>query len=134
MRKLKVKISRIYIEEEKDLGEIREWTKSVDDKLETLEAVIEELENSIKKLRDQEFKAAKEKEAQMEEEMCQRLHEEDIKREKAMLQLKQNFEKKSDTAEQKSESSMVSKAKLPKLVITKFHCMHIDWQRFLEPI
>ena len=55
MHKLKVKISQIHIGEEKDFEEIREWTKSVDDKLEALEPLIEEMENSIKELQDQEL-------------------------------------------------------------------------------
>ena len=130
VHKLKITITRIYVEEEKDLEEIRKWKKSVDDKLEPFEPVIEELENSIKELQNQELKAAKEKEAQMEQEIRQRQHEEEIKREKAILQLKQNFEKKSDTGKQKPESTTVSKAKLLKLVITKFQGTHIDWQRF----
>ena len=103
---------------------------AVDEKLETFELVIEELERNVKGLHDQEQKAAKAREERMDRELRQRQHEEEIKRERVMLQLKHDFKKKSDNANQKFQASMVSEAKLPKLLLTKFQGTHIYWQRF----
>eukprot|EP00794_Sanderia_malayensis_P016601 gene16601-18288_t len=105
IHKLKVKVSRAYIEEERDLDEVREWTKSVEEKLEDFEPVVEELEGKIKELQGQEIILAKEKEAQMEREIRQRHREEEIKHERDMLQLKQEFEKKTVIPGQKPDSS-----------------------------
>ena len=86
--RLEIKISRAYIEKKKDLVEVSEWAKDVNETLEGLEPVVEKLERNIRELQDQEQMAAKAKEERMDQELPQRQHEEGIKQERAMLQIK----------------------------------------------
>ena len=71
--------------------------------------VVEELEQLEQKLREQEARETQEKE------------------EKARLQIKKKFKVK--TVEKETDAGK-PKVKIPKLLITKFHGMHLDWQRF----
>ena len=73
------------------------------------EKVVEELEELEQKPWEQEARETQEKE------------------EKARLQIKKKFKVK--TVEKETDAGK-PKVTIPKLLTTKFHGMHLDWQRF----
>ena len=87
------------------------------------------MQEEIQQRRYEEEQARKQREFELEEERKKQQFEEECKREEIKLQMKMKYaqEKKDQVADKEPSTT---RAKLPKLVITKFNGTHLDWFRF----
>ena len=103
---LKAEVQEKKLENGDGVEVIRNWSVKVEENVAECGKVVEELEGLERDLKKRDSRLTPEKE------------------EKTRWEIKKKFEKKSEENEGKP------RAKLPKLVITKFQGTHLDWQRF----
>ena len=103
---LKAEVQEKKLENGDGVEGIRNWSVKVEENVAEYEKVVEELEGLERDLKERDSRLTQEKE------------------EKTRWEIKKKFTKKSEENEGKP------RAKLPKLVITKFQGTHLDWQRF----
>lgn len=106
---IKARVQELKLERGDDEDDIRKWSTGIEKSLVEYEKAVEGFEELERSLREEETREIQEKE------------------ERSKWEIKKKFEAKAD--EKESESGK-PKAKLPKLVITKFQGTHLDWQRF----
>ena len=104
---IKARVQELKLERGDDEDDIRKWSTGIEKSLVEYEKAVEGFEELERSLREEETR--------------------ERKKERSKWEIKKKFEAKAD--EKESESGKL-KAKLPKLVITKFQGTHLDWQRF----
>ena len=106
---LKTEVQELKLERGDDEEDIKAWSVEIEKRLTEYEKVVGGLEDLERCLREEETIETQEKE------------------EKSKWEIKKKFEAKADG---KEGDAGRPKAKLPKLVITRFQGTHLDWQRF----
>ena len=107
---IKARVQELKLERGDEEDDIRAWSAGIEKSLEEYERVVEGLEELERSLRERETREIQEEE------------------ERSRWEIKRKFAAKAD--EKDSDAAGKAKAKLPKLVITKFQGTHLDWQRF----
>ena len=129
---MKVRMQKLKIGSGKEPQEVRSWSQAIDEDIISYERTVDTIQEKIAALKER----ALEEERQREEEIAKlrkrRHFEEEIRLEEEKLRIKRELERKMEEEREKVQlrKDQTSKAKLPKLIITKFQGTHIDWQRF----
>ena len=129
---LKVCMQKLKIESGKDPQEVRGWSQGIEKNIATSEETVDAIQEKMAALEEQALGEERQREEEIAELRRRRQFEEDIRFEEEKLRIKREFERKMEEEREKSQlrKDQTSKAKLPKLIITKFQGTHIDWQRF----
>ena len=106
---LKTEMQELKLEQGNDKEDIKAWSVEIEQRLAEYEKVVRGLEDLEWSLREEETRENQEKEEQ------------------SKWEIKKKIEAKADGKEGHAGKP---KAKLPKLVITRFQGTHLDWQRF----
>ena len=118
-----MQVQEFRIENNEDLAEIRSWS-------ENLEAQIDKFEGTLKEVRYVAADIRSDEEKKHEEEKRKRTLDEEIELEKVKFQAREKLEKSVKTSLEDSDNSSNSRAKLPKLEISKFQGTFLGWIRF----
>ena len=122
---LKTEIQELMFEGEKEEDEIVQQGKEIEEHVSMIEKTIEQVGVVIKECKQAETQAEEKEKEQHNAQLREKRYEEEMWFEKAKLEQKLKFEKK--TGEKKEQDI---NAKLPKLVITKFKGTPADWLQF----
>ena len=110
---LKTEVQELKLERGNDEEDIKVWSVEIEQRLAEYEKVVGGLEELERSLREEETRETQEKEEQ------------------SKWEIKKKFEVKADG---KEGNAGKPKAKLPKLIITRFQGTHLDWQRFFGAV
>ena len=129
---MKLEIQKQMIQKGDEMEAIQKWSQETDDHMAVFEEIVEEIEQKIKTLKERERDQERRKEEEIEEVKRQRQYDQELRIEEAKQKMKQDMEKQLERTQEKlqAQGDKNIHAKLPKLVITKFHGTHLDWQRF----
>ena len=127
MYMLKTEVQRQKINDDESVEEVKIWTEEFNTKLEVFERCADLIALQLAEHQRKERETSKEIEVNMEKEKLQREFEEKRRLEEVSWRLRKDLEKSS---EEKGKTSDYARAKLPKLMITKFNGTHLDWLRF----
>ncbi len=129
---LKVQMQKLKIASGKDLEEVRDWSQGIDENIALYEETVGEVQEKIAALKERALGEERQREEEIVELRRRRQLEEDIRLEEEKLKIKREFDRRLEEEREKLQlhKDRTPKAKLPKLIITKFQGTHIDWQRF----
>ena len=111
-------------EKSEEASDIDAYTEQLEERISHFDAVISSLEIAIQLLEDCEDAKSRRREDQEQEVEFRRKLEQEKQAEEMRMEMKEQFEKKE---EKKKEDP---KAKLPKLVVSKFEGAALDWFSF----
>ena len=126
LQDLKYKVQELMINEREDSKAIDEFTAKIEGGMARFDAVVSELEKSVKQLNDGEQAKIRSKVDQEQEENFRRRCEEEMRLEEMRMEMRRKYV----NSEEKKSASESNKVKLPKLVILKFEGTALDWFRF----
>ena len=126
LQDLKYKVQELMINEREDSKAIDEFTAKIEGGMARFDAVVSELEKSVKQLNDGEQAKIRSKVDQEQEENFRRRYEEEMRLEEMRMEMRRKYV----NSEEKKSASESNKVKLPKLVILKFESTALDWFRF----
>eukprot|EP00794_Sanderia_malayensis_P016264 gene16264-biopygen13817 len=129
---LKVQMQKLKFTNGEEPQDVRSWSLEIDGEITTFEDTIDAINDKIDAFKEEAAREERQREEDITELRRQRQLERDIKLEEEKMKIKRELERKMDEEREKSHLSkgQTPKAKLPKLVITKFQGTHIDWPRF----
>ena len=124
LQDLKYKVQEIMTEKNEEASDIDAYAEQLEERISQFDAVISSLERAIKLLADSAEAKSRRREDQEQEVEFRRKLEQEKQLEEMRMKMRKQFEKKEG---KKKEDP---KAKLPKLVISKFEGTALDWFRF----
>ena len=124
LQDLKYKVQEIMTEKNEEASDIDAYVEQLEERISQFDAVISSLERAIQLLAHCEEAKSRRKEDQEQEVEFRRKLEQEKQLEEMRIEMRKQFEKKE---EKKKEDP---KAKLSKLVFSKFEGTALDWLRF----
>ena len=124
LQDLKYKVQETMTEKNEEASDINAYAEQLEERISQFDAVTSSLERAIQLLADSEEAKSRRREDQEQDVEFRRKLEQENQLEEMRMEMRKQFEKKE---EKKKEDP---KAKLPKLVISRFEGTALDWFRF----
>eukprot|EP00112_Aurelia_sp_Birch-Aquarium-sp1_P025483 Seg848.6 transcript_id=Seg848.6/GoldUCD/mRNA.D3Y31 product="hypothetical protein" protein_id=Seg848.6/GoldUCD/D3Y31 len=123
-------VQELKVEADEDPAKVREWSRKIEGDLAEFEDMTEELQTRMRTLQREEQQRITRENEELKEEARRREFDDALKLEEAKMDVKRRFEKEVAESRERSMKEQQGRVKLPKLVISKFQGIHIDWKRF----
>ena len=130
----KVEIQEAKLECGEEAEEVKAWSEDVEAKLVKFEQSVNSVEKITKDIKHKEMEEEKQAKLKFTAQMKEKQFEKELRFEEEKYENKIQLEKKLEKNLKRMTPHKAANTKLPKLVITKFNGMHIEWLRFWNRI
>ena len=121
---MKYKVQEFMVSNEEQMENSEEWLNQLEERVLRYDVLVDKLKNELRATMKKEEDQEKQREKERHEEKFRRRMEEELKIEKKKLEIQK---KRYEMREEIVREERYKNVKLPKLIVTKFEDIHIDW-------